>query len=232
MIDVEKILNELKSRAGELAESVDADTRLEDAKEMARKVKTRIETDENTRNAAIGGGALLALLMATGGGRKLIGGVAKTGAVAALGAVAYKAWQDRSGSGSGGAETDEETLAQAGFVTGDATDPDFSLAIIQAMAAAANADGAIDAAEMEAIDKALKDAGADASALATGLSREEILLHIASAARTPNHAAQLYAAASLGAADPSMAESDFLTALASKLGVNPDHARLIQQATN
>lgn len=222
MIDAEKILKDLQERAEAAAESVDVDGKVEDAKALARKVKDRLETDETARNYAIGGGVLLAALLATKGGRKLTGSVAKTGLVAGLGALAYKAWQDRQGNA--GASADD--AAQAGFVTSDSADVDFSAAVVHAMATAAYADGVIDPDEMEAIDGAAREAGQDATDLVDGSMSEAASLDlIASAAKSPNHAAQLYAAAVLATGHQAPEESSFLAKLADRLGISPDHAR-------
>jgi len=63
MIDFKRILADLQAEAAKIAETVELERRVEQG---------------------------MAGLLGTKGGRKIIGGVAKTGAVAALGALAYR----------------------------------------------------------------------------------------------------------------------------------------------
>lgn len=217
MFDIEQILKQLQEKATKVADQIDVDASVESAKEAAKKVQDRIETDENARNAAIGGGAILAVLMASKGGRKLVGNVAKTGAVAALGAVAWNAWQKRDAVNA----NEEMTDADYSFAGNDAEDPAFSIAVVEAMAAAAHADGQLDADEAREIEKALKDGGLNETVLDEMVSRSDILNRISKAAISPNHAIQLYAAACAGACDVSAEESEFLKDLADKLEIDP-----------
>ncbi|MEL6245690.1 MAG: DUF533 domain-containing protein [Pseudomonadota bacterium] len=221
MVNVERLLEDLRNRAEAIADEVDVDAQVEDAKAMARRVKERLETDETARTYAMGGGVLLAALLATRGGRRLTGNVAKTGLVAGLGALAYRAWQQRQGEAA-------PSAGAPGFVAGDAAEPDFSAAIVHAMATAAHADGVIDPEEMEALDGAARDAGGELSSLVDGSLDEAASLDlIARAAKTPNHAAQLYAAAALATGSQAPEESAFLNRLAERLGVSPQHASAI-----
>ncbi|MEM7766495.1 MAG: DUF533 domain-containing protein [Pseudomonadota bacterium] len=229
-MDLAALLKDLQLRAETAVESVDLDARVEDAKGAALKVKERLETDERARNLTIGGGVLLTALLATRGGRNLMGTVAKTGAAAALGALAYKAWQERKGAhhpapGDEAYGADSGALAAAGYVMDDGADPAFSRAMVHAMAAAAYADGVIDPAERAEIDGTGAAGDTDLEALVNGTkSRDETLAMISLAARTPNHASQLYAAAVLATGQQSPAESVFLQALAAELGIAPAHA--------
>ncbi len=216
MFDIEKILKQVQEKATQIADEIDVDASVESAKEMAKKVQDRIETDENARNAAIGGGALLAVLMASSGGRKLVGNVAKTGAVAAMGAMAWNAWQKRDGA----TADSHNDAASYGFAGNDSEDPAFSIAVVESMAAAAHADGQLDADEAEAIKVALKDGGLNETVLDETISRADILNRISKAAITPNHAVQLYAAACAGACQVSDEENVFLTELADKLEID------------
>jgi len=229
-MDIQQILRDLQLRAETAISEFDVDARIDDAKGAAEKVRKRLEEDESTRNLTIGGGVLLAGLLATNGGRRLLGTVAKTGAVAGLGALAYKAWQERGGAshprpGDHAYGADSGHLAAAGFVMDDAADPAFSRAVVHAMAAAAYADGVIDPAERAEIDGTGAAGDTDLEALVNGsMGRDETIELISLAARTPNHAAQLYAAAVLATGQQSPAESAFLSELAVALGVSPAHA--------
>ncbi|WP_018998259.1 DUF533 domain-containing protein [Hirschia maritima] len=222
MFDIEKMLKQLQDKATQIAEEVDVDATVESAKDMAKKVQNKIETDENARNAAIGGGALLTVLMASKGGRKLVGNVAKTGAVAALGAIAWNAWSKRDGADATGEGT------EYGFAGNDAEDPAFSIAVVESMAAAAHADGVLDEDEASAIKTALNEGGLNETVLDETVSREDILNRISSAAVTPNHAVQLYAAACAGACEVSAEEGSFLQDLAAKLELDANVAARVR----
>ena len=225
MIDAEKILNDLRQQAEEVARDFDIDAKVEEAKEAAGKVRERLETDPQARTIATGAGGLLLLsLLGTRGGRRLVRGVAKTGAVAALGALAYKAWNERRGANAG--DPPAEFLAEV------KDDPDFALAIVRAMLASAYADGVLDEKERKRVTDAIELSGGNEDTLALLMeSRDEAedLGHIAAAATTPNRAAQLYAAAAMTADVENNAEAKFLDRLAEKLGVAPDYAEAMKR---
>ena len=123
-MNLDNLLKDLQERAGQIASEVDLNEHITSVKDATRQVRERIESDPNARNAALGGGALLMLMMASRGGRKLMGEVAKTGAVAAMGALAYKAWKERNGGEV--ADTAPSDVAVAGFVTDAERNPSFS----------------------------------------------------------------------------------------------------------
>ncbi len=210
MTDIQAILKELQDRAAEVAEQIDVDTRVEEAKDLAGKVKDRIAEDPQAQAAAIGGGALLALLMATRGGRRTLGTVAKTGMVAGLGALAYSAWKARAGGDTDGDHFPDESES-----------PEFSRALVETMAMAASADGVIDADERAAIEQALAEAGADPNALNPNMGFDQMVDKISGFADSPNQAHQLYAAACMGCRAASVTESAFLSALADRLAIHP-----------
>ncbi|MEL6324093.1 MAG: DUF533 domain-containing protein [Pseudomonadota bacterium] len=230
MIDVEKILSELRMEAEKVAEQIDLDQRLEEGKALAEQAKERLQTDEKARWAAAGaGGLLLAGLLGSRGGRRFAGGVAKTGAVAALGALAYKAWQNRAAA----EEIDPAEPAHAGYVASEADDGDFAAAVVRVMLAAAHADGRFDEAERLLIETELEKSGADAETRALLLSPIEesaLMDEILPAIKSPNHAAQLYAAASVIARSGTQMEKDFLARFAERIGVDPRHALAIDRA--
>jgi len=232
MIDFEKMLADLKEEAAKVAEQVDLDAKIEQGKEAAGDVRERLETDPKARMAAAGaGGLLLAGLLGTRGGRSLVGGVAKTGAVAALGALAYHAWQTRNG-----ADVDAPAAAQvdaAGYITDEAASPQFAEALIRVMVAAAHADGELDAAEQSVIAEALKGAGVSEEArtmLLEGGHEVDAFDAAVLAAHSPNHAAQIYAAASAVAGGNDASERAFLNRLADRLGLSAQYAASIDGA--
>ena len=237
MIDFQTILASLQAEASkvaeQVAEAVELDRRVAEgtaaAEELAVDVKQRLETDPAARLAAAGaGGLLLAGLLGTSGGRKIIGGVAKTGIVAALGALAYRTWQGRKDESPG-----EEVAARAaGYVGEDNQDAQFSEAIVRVMIAAAYADGVLDEEERRTLTTKLAalDASPEERALLVApQSNEALYERIVYSALSPNHAAQLYAAASVVAGVRNDAERSFLRELAERLGVDHRHAKAMDE---
>ncbi|MEL7488433.1 MAG: DUF533 domain-containing protein [Pseudomonadota bacterium] len=217
-MDAAAILADLQKRAQDVLADFDVDAKVEDAKAAANRVRERLETDPQARAAATGAGGLLLLgLLGTKGGRGFLGGLAKTGAVAALGALAYKTWNERQG-GDGGGETPPDFLIDA------QNDPAFAAAIVRAMAAGALADGVIDARERAVINGVAEAGDFDAAARAETDRRatvEEDVSSLAAAATSPNRAAQLYAAATLTADEDHPEAQKFLSRLSDALGLPP-----------
>ncbi len=232
-MDFEQIFKDLKASAERTAKDFDLEKRIEQGKDLSGEAIEKIKTDRNAQIGAIGAGGLLAAaLLGTRGGRRFLGGTAKIGAIAGLGALAYHAWRTHQGETSEANDTKE--IESAGYVIDDKMDASFAEALVRTMVAAAWADGALNEGEREVVEQALEKAGSDkqARAMLMGqLPETETLEFAASAARSPNHAAQIYAAACLVTGDPNRAEEGFLARLAQKLGIEQAHARAIQAET-
>ena len=229
MIDASRILAELEAQARATAKELGLGEAAAGAKDAAEKFRQRLETDPQARNVAAGAGGLALLaLLGSKSGRRFAGDMAKTGAVAGLGYLAWKAWKDRQGAGPG----DLAGAEAAGYPTHAANDPQFALAIVKAMLASAYADGAIDSHEARRIDAAMEKAGVpmEDRRLIAPPSADAAIEEIAAAARSPNHAAELYAAAVVAAGDIDASESAFLKKLAARLGVGESHAAAINAA--
>jgi uncharacterized membrane protein YebE (DUF533 family) len=235
MIDAGKVLADLQHQAERAAREIGDSAALDKAKKAAGDLRERLKTDPQAQMVAAGAGGLLLLgLLGSKGGRRLMGDIAQTGAVAALGALAYKTWMERHGK-----KVDPKTLvkdAQAsGFPIDPASDPDFALGVVRAMLAAAYADGVLDAHEQRTIDAAAAKADLspeDRRILRNEIPEEETLRLIASTAKTPHHAAELYAAAVVSAGDLNDRESAFLTRLADRLGLKADEAQAIRASAS
>lgn len=96
------------------------------------------------------------------------------------------------------------------------------MALVQAMLGAAYADGELDKRERIAIDAALIRAGAsdeDRRTLLSDMPEKERIALIRKGARSPNHAAELYAAAAVTAGDQDV-ETAFLGRLADGLRIH------------
>jgi uncharacterized membrane protein YebE (DUF533 family) len=226
MLDARNILADLKRHADEAMQSLESSGAIDKAKKAADDIRERLKTDPKARTIAAGAGGLLAIgMLGSKGGRRLIGNIAQTGAVAALGALAYKTWMERQGK-SAGSDLVKEAGA-AGFPVDPASDPEFALAIVRAMLAAAYADGVLDAHDQRAIDGAMAKADislAERAMLRNEIPEAETLKLIADAAKSPHHAAELYAAAVISAGELNDRESAFLAKLADRLGLNRDEA--------
>lgn len=196
---------------------------LELLKAQGGSILEKIKTDPAARNMAIGLGlgALGGVLAGRAGGR-FVGGAAKVGAVAALGGLAWHAWkrhQAQSGQGEAPPEGAAYEAPPAGFLP-QPNDPEMGKAILRAMIAAAKADGNIDSEEKRRLFDRLGQidlAEDEQSFLFDELTKPLDVDDVAASARTPEMAAQIYAA-SLVAIDPdSPAEKEYLIALAGKL---------------
>lgn len=168
--------------------------------------------------------AALGMLLRRGGGSRLL----KVGGVAALGMMAYKAWQDYQAR-QGAAATAAGSAAKR-FAPPDATAPNdaHEQALLAAMIAAARADGHVDADERAQIEQALsgaqeQPAGATLMAwLDAELTRPLDAASVArAAAGEPELASQMYLASVIvvgGAAGSiSASEQTWLDALAREL---------------
>lgn len=178
--------------------------------------------------AAIGG--LAALLLGTKSGRSLGGSALKLGALAGLGGLAYKAWQDYQAGQQPGreqklADAIEPPPSGTDFLPDDPTaESTRGLTLVRAMIAAAKADGHIDADERSRIMSQLEAAGSDQEVnafLFEELAKPLDVDAIAAEATTPAIASEIYAA-SLFAIDPDReVERAYLRTLAEKMRLDP-----------
>lgn len=133
-------------------------------KDMAED-KLNIPADGNERSAMLNGmgkGALaagaVALLLGTKTGREVTGGALKIGSVAALGGLAYKAYQHWQGDKT--ASSSAQPVAPAALEQLDDNDADKrSKKLLQAIIAAAKADGHIDDNERGVINEFMSKLG-------------------------------------------------------------------------
>lgn len=190
---------------------------------------------------ALGG----ALMGRKSGGNKLL----KLGSLAAVGAVAYKAYQAYQqnqaaggGGSAGGSAASGGAPAPTPGAFGDAgswTPPAAtapagdSLTLLRAMIAAAKADGQIDSAESQRIMEQLGRAGLstdEKAFLLDELARPLNLDAVIAGVRTPQQAAEIYAASRLVIAEASPAEQAYLGLLAARLNLDAAATRELDQA--
>lgn len=171
------------------------------------------------KGAAVAGA--LALLLGTKSGRKLGGKALKLGSLAALGGVAYSAYQSWQAQ-SGQAETPESAvpLDRDQGAAAEAR----SLRMLRAMIGAARADGHIDAEERRHINEQVRALGLDASAagfIQAELERPLDPVAMALEVSGVEEAAELYLA-SLAVIDvDNPMEEAYLQHLATALGLPP-----------
>lgn len=181
----------------------------------------------------LAGGAAAGLLL-TDTGRDIAGAALKYGGIAALGGLAYHAWQKHKAgeAGQGAPEAPEvRQVAQSGHFAPPAEEAAYlpsdsaareSLAklVIAAMVNAAKADGTVDAEEQGKIlghAEGLQLSDEEQGLLYAEFSRPFDMEPIVQGARTPEVAAEVYAASVIAVGSPSPAEAHYLKRLASRL---------------
>ena len=191
---------------------------------------------QNQLGAGAAAGGLGAVVLGTQAGRSVAMSAAKLGALALIGGLAYKALLNYQ---SGrplitGAHTITEAAPQGTGFEPAAVTNDAATLYIRAMIAAAAADGRIDQAEMANIMGGLKQGGLEANAeefLAAEFNSPATIDDLANACQSGEQAVQVYTAARLAITPDGAAETEFLAALAERLGVDAKLAAHIDSAT-
>ncbi len=192
----------------------------------ARKAKETWDGQSALGKGAIAGG-LAALLLGSKGGRKLAGTAVRTGGVALVGALAYRAWQDwQAGKSPDAAPSALPAPQGTPFLPADENQADdLSERLLQAMVAAAKADGRVTPAERLRIDRQMAELGMGPEAQALVAAELDSPLdpgRIAGLARSPEEAAEIYAASLLVVDRDGAAEKGYLAMLAARLGLQPE----------
>lgn len=177
-------------------------------------------------SAVIGG--LAGLLMGSKTGRQVAGSAAKLGGLALIGGLAYKAYRNwQSGQQAAPAPAPGEPAAlpppQNTPFSVDTASQDTALVLLRAMVAAAASDGHVDSEERARIVGGLRQAGFDVEAahfLDTEFANPASVTMLASAATTPELAAQVYTAARLAIEPDTPQERGFLRDLAGALALD------------
>ncbi|MCA3879827.1 tellurite resistance TerB family protein [Vibrio vulnificus] len=167
---------------------------------------------------ALGGGLIGMLMGSKKSGKmakKLGKNALKIGGAAALGALAYKVYNDWQG-------TQPNTGVTEAY---DPQDNHYSVLIIKAMIAMAKADGHIDQQEMAQIEQALSEMNADERV--RQLVQQELQkpldpTDIAKLATSPQQASEIYLASLIIADEQSFMEKAYLQELAKQLQLAPE----------
>ncbi|WP_272164911.1 tellurite resistance TerB family protein [Vibrio diabolicus] len=172
-----------------------------------------------TLGAGAVGGGLIGMLMGSKKSKKMtkkIGsGALKVGGAAALGALAYKVYNDWQSKQSG----------QGVHETFDPDDSKHSVLILKAMIGAAKADGHVDEEEMARIEQALVDMGADEHVrqlVQQELNKPLDPAEIANQATSPQQASEIYLASLIVADEQNFMEKAYLQELAKQLQLSPE----------
>ena len=207
---------------------------LQSGKELAEKGKSLAEDqlgvpkqDGEQREAMMSGlgkgaavGGVLALLLGTRLGRRLSGKALKYGSLAALGTIAYKAYQNY--------QTSHGDVAAAGESVGDLSGEAAqkrSSTLLKAMISAAKADGHIDDAERKAIQTQLEQLNLSEEAMYLIHAELEKGIDVAALAGevdSPSAAAEVYLASRMVLDVNDMSERAYLDQLASALNLSDE----------
>lgn len=175
--------------------------------------------------AALGG--LGALILGTRTGRSVAVNAAKLGALAVVGGLAYKAYQNYRNGQSPEASRNimpEAAPGGTGFEA-DSVSNDAARTYIRGMISAAAADGRLDQDEQQRILGSLQQQGLDREAeefLANELNNPASVDELVAGVRDEAEALQLYTAARVAIEPDTRGEQEFLYVLSSRLGITED----------
>ncbi len=197
--------------------------------DLMAKLKELIANNQLGAGAALGG--LGGLVLGTQTGRGLAVSAAKIGALALIGGLAYKAFQNYQAGRPliTGAHPAEAAPQGTGFEPQALTNQS-ATTYIRAMIAAANSDGRIDDSEKQRIFGALKQGGLESEAeafLQHELGQPATVDELAAAVGSPEEAAQVYTAARIAIEPDTAGENAFLASLADRLGIDRQLASFI-----
>jgi len=188
-------------------------------------------------------GGLAGNLLATKSGRKMGKSALKMGGMAAIGALAYAAY-NRYNTGKGEKpgvlpQTAEAELVPApegsAFLpskTDSAGQEALGLTLIRAMIAAARSDGRLDARESQAIYQRIESLGLDPgnqALLVAEMGQPVDMDAIVASATCPEVAAEIYIASMLAIDVDTAAEKSYLAMLAARMNIPPELAAELQR---
>jgi len=185
----------------------------------------------NMGKGALAAGAL-ALLLGTGGGRKLTGSALKLGGLAALGGMAYKAYNNWQAGQPGPTidESDPDNLP-IDRVFGPGADAR-SLRLVRAMIEAAKSDGHVDESERSRIEQKIEELGLDtdiASLIKEQLNKPLDAKAVAAGTVSLEEAAELYLVSRVVIDIENSAERIYLDELVNALELAPAFVSQLDQ---
>ena len=198
------------------------------------KIVNSFQNDLQLKNAALTGlGGLAAGMLLSGGkAHKLLGNSVKLGAAAAVGGLAWSAWQNyqksQGNAGIATANSQEQFIAQA-----QPDGEEIGRSLVRAMIAGAKVDGQIDATEKAAIYAKLGTMKLNPEEKAwvfDELMSELDIEAVIAPVRTPQMASEIYAASLVAMTADSPEERAYLETLAARLKLDPELVRQIEVA--
>lgn len=193
----------------------------------------------DTPGKKLAAGGVGAALLFTETGRDIAGAALKYGGIAALGGLAYHAWQKHQ-AGQGAQDVPPQALRTApevlppGYAPAEpAAQESLARLIVVAMVTAAKADGAVDAEEQGKIlghAEQLKLDEEEQGFLFAELGKPFDMEPVVQGAGTPEVAAEVYAASVIAVGQPSPAEAHYLKRLAGRLRLPEGVVREIHAA--
>ena len=203
--------------------------------ELLKALQDLIANNKLGAGAALGG--LGALILGTQTGRSVAVSAAKLGALALIGGLAYKAYQNYQSGGSAeaaGKGDIEVPPSGSGFEPAAVTNDDAVL-MLRAMIGAAASDGRIDSEEQRRILDSLQQGGGELEPAAQEFLARELNSpaspdDIAAAVGSQEQAAKIYSAARIAIDPDTRGEQEFLYKLAQRLGIERDLAQHINAA--
>lgn len=183
-----------------------------------------LQSDPNTQKQVMSGAAGLAAGMLLSGGHfgKLLGNGAKLGAAAAIGGLAWSAYQKYQAQNGAAAPTREDQFMPPDHQP--QAQEELGRTLVRAMIAAAKADGQIDAEERDRIFKKLETMplGPEEKAFVFDeLSSPLDLDAVVARADTTAHGAEIYAASLVAMRPDTDTERAYLAELARRLRLDP-----------
>lgn len=208
-----------KSLLDSLLGGVNDLTRGQGTKGLATTARGAWDGQSTMGKGAIAGGLLGVLL--SGSARRLIGSGVKVGGAALIGGLAYKAYTDWQ---QGKPAADDSPVALPKPEGAFEIDDDFAERLLQAMVAAAKADGHVDERERGLIAQGLQQAGAAPELqrwLEAELAKPLDPLQVASAVDSPELASEVYLLSRTVIEQPTFMEQAYLDGLAQALALEP-----------
>ncbi|WP_136247538.1 tellurite resistance TerB family protein [Halomonas borealis] len=179
----------------------------------------------------LGGGAL-GMLVGSKRGRNMGGKALKYGAIAGVGMLAWKAWQNSRGNAGSSAEGDEAREGRPMDHLEGSQQEQRSLELLQAMIMAARADGHVDERERALLAEQIDEMGADDELhdwMERQLKAPLDALALARQADSPQAAREMYLVSVAVIDDDNPMERAWLDQLASALGLDDSLKRELEQ---
>ncbi len=175
----------------------------------------------------------LALLLGTGAGRRLTGSAIKLGSIAAVGGLAYNAynkWQSQLPQSGGGVKRVEPATPRS-ELTDDKTQQR-NIALVRAMVAAAKADGHVDEAERQAMLEQVDQQQFDAETLdflKKQITTDVTVAELAALSDSPETASEMFVACSMVIDKQNPQEKAWLESLSSELKLSEELVESLQE---